>query len=96
MFRRQDSAGFRESGGDRNGTTPENPEKTAISENGAAVPLDAVNEVEIDPELRLLIKAWPSLSTELQHAIMAIVGTGLATDSDGPQARGSIDRDELS
>ena len=67
-------------GEDRNGTTPGNAEKTAISENGAAecaaVPLDAANEVEIDPELRLLIEAWPMLSAPVRRAILALLDCG--------------------
>jgi len=88
------------SGEDRNGTTPENPEKAALFETGAAecgaVAFDATNGAKIDPELRLLIEAWPALSVELRRAVAAIVRTGLAAHSDGLQASGSTDHDESS
>jgi len=90
----------KKNGEDRNGTTPENPEKTANLETRAAecgaVAFDAASESEIDPELRLLIKAWPSLSCELRQAVAAIVRTGLAAASDNPQVSTSTDHDEPS
>jgi hypothetical protein len=87
-------------GEDRNGTTPEIPQKTAnlqtrAAECGAVAP-DAANVAEIDPELRLLSEAWPSLSVGLRQAIAVIVRTGLAARSDGTQVGEPMDRDEPS
>jgi hypothetical protein len=85
-------------GQDRNGTTPEISEKAANLETRAAecgaVASDAANVAQIDPELRLLSKAWPSLSAGLRQAIAVIVRTGLAARSDGAQVSEPMDRDE--
>jgi len=74
------------SGGGRTRTNAQTPEKNAIPESGAAecgaVASDAAIGTENDPELSLLIEAWPSLSMELRLAIVAIVRTGLAARSD--------------
>ncbi|MBN2476046.1 MAG: hypothetical protein JXB62_15655 [Pirellulales bacterium] len=77
------------SGGDRTRTDAPTPEKNAISESGAAecgaVASDAAIGTENDPELSLLIEAWPSLRADLRLAIVAIVRTGLAARSNHPQ-----------
>ena len=63
------------SGEDRNGTPPKTPEKTALFENRAAqcgaVPFDAAKQAEFDPNLRVIMDAWPSLSAPIRRAIMA-------------------------
>jgi len=88
------------SGEDRNGTTPGIPDENADFEMRAAecgaVAFDAAIEAENDPELRLLIEAWPSLSRELRQAVAAIVRTGLAAASDNSQVSISTDHDEPS
>lgn len=75
-------------GGDRIRTDAQTPEKNAISENGdaecGAVAFDAANGAENDPELRLVIEAWPALSVELRLAIVAIVRTGLSARKTSP------------
>jgi len=79
-----------EDGEDRSSTTPENPEKTALFESGAAecgaVAVDAANEAGIFHELSLVVDAWPSLNTEIRAALLAMVRTCLDRQSDASKS----------
>ena len=50
------------------------PEKTVVSHSGGAESGAVVDEIEpIEPDLQLIIEAWPQLPDDLRKAILAIV-----------------------
>ncbi len=46
--------------------------KACAAECGA-VEFDAANQAKFDPNLRVIIEAWPSLSAPIRRAIMALL-----------------------
>ena len=50
--------------------TPENPDENANSKHSAAV---ATGNSPLDPQLQLLIEAWPTLSKAVQQQIMRML-----------------------
>ena len=71
---------------DSTGTSPKTPEKTPLFESRAAecgaVAFDAANQPEIDPNLRVIIEAWPSLSAEIRAALLTMIHVCLERQSD--------------
>jgi len=60
-------------------TTPEYPEKPAISsQSGAESGALDVQNAEIDPRLVAIIDAWPALPEALKAGILAMVRTATA------------------
>ena len=58
--------------------TPENPEKTGISENaGADAGAVETKTAHDDPDLQAIIDAWPTLPEAIKVAILATVKAGV-------------------
>ena len=67
--------------------TPENPEKNTHSENRAApgAATDPAN-APADPDLQVIIEAWPNLESKVREAVVTLVKTifkGPKNDSSG-------------
>ena len=55
--------------------TPENPDENANSKQSAAHSTAVVTgNTPLDPQLQLLIEAWPTLSKAVQQQIMLLLG----------------------
>jgi hypothetical protein len=66
--------GRRSNGGAGNRTSPENPKKTALSEQrGTESGTVATDPTPIDPDLAKIIDAWPTLPEPIRAGILAMI-----------------------